>query len=144
MSGNFFVDTNVLIYSYSSTEAEKSSKAQALFAEANAIISTQVLQELVNVLFKKFNTSWNDIRHTLDEVNRNCAVHVNAQTTAKYACDIAERYNFSFYDSMIISAVIEAGCAILYSEDLNSGQVIDEKLTILNPFVKIEVNETIV
>jgi predicted nucleic acid-binding protein len=48
---------------------------------------------------------------------------------------IAERYGFSFYDSLIIAAALETGCTTLYSEDLQYGQVIDGKLTIQSPFV---------
>ena len=49
---------------------------------------------------------------------------------------LAELYRFSFYDSLIVAAAIESNCAILYSEDLQNGQVIENELTIKNPFFK--------
>jgi predicted nucleic acid-binding protein len=49
--------------------------------------------------------------------------------------DIAERYGFSVYDSMIIAAAKGAGCTTLFSEDLQHRQVIDGTLTIRNPFL---------
>ena len=48
---------------------------------------------------------------------------------------INERYGFSLYDSMLVSAALIANAKILYSEDLQHGQIIDNRLRILNPFV---------
>jgi predicted nucleic acid-binding protein len=45
----------------------------------------------------------------------------------------AERQNFSIYDGLIVAAAVRAGCTILYTEDLQQGQMI-EKLQIRNPF----------
>ena len=39
------------------------------------------------------------------------------------------------YDSQIIAAALTAGCTVLYSEDMQHGQLIDGTLTIVNPFV---------
>lgn len=54
--------------------------------------------------------------------------------TIKRACQIADRYRFSFYDSLIISAALESNCTVLYSEDLHDGQVIEGTLTVKSPF----------
>lgn len=43
-------------------------------------------------------------------------------------------YVFSYWDSLVISSALESGCSILYSEDMQNGQVINKKLTIKNPF----------
>jgi predicted nucleic acid-binding protein len=51
------------------------------------------------------------------------------------AVNIARRQNFSIYDSLIVAAAQHTGCAVLYSEDLQHGQRIDQ-LTIRNPFVE--------
>jgi predicted nucleic acid-binding protein len=67
-------------------------------------------------------------------VVKNNNVHVNTESTIIQACKVAERYGFSFYDSLIISAALECDCSILYSEDLNHSQIIEQKLKIVNPF----------
>jgi predicted nucleic acid-binding protein len=54
--------------------------------------------------------------------------------THDLSLELAERYGFSIYDGLIVAAAVRAGCAILYTEDLQRGQVI-ENLTIRNPFV---------
>jgi predicted nucleic acid-binding protein len=54
--------------------------------------------------------------------------------THKRALSIAERYGLSIYDALIVSAALLAGCTMLYSEDMQDGQIIDRQLTIRNPF----------
>jgi predicted nucleic acid-binding protein len=53
--------------------------------------------------------------------------------THELGLDMAERYGFSIYDSLIVALAVRAGCVILYTADLQQGQVIDQ-LTIQNPF----------
>jgi len=59
---------------------------------------------------------------------------VNTVDTIKKANTIKYKYGYSFYDSLFIASALEAGCTILYSEDLQDGQVIEKTLTIVNPF----------
>ena len=66
---------------------------------------------------------------------KNNNLHTNTQITIIKACEIAERYRFSFYDSMIITAALESNCEILYSEDMQHNQTIDDTLKIINPFL---------
>ena len=60
MSDNVFLDTNILVYSYSSTEPEKQAIARKLIADSNSFISTQVLQELTNTITRKFKFTYQD------------------------------------------------------------------------------------
>jgi predicted nucleic acid-binding protein len=55
--------------------------------------------------------------------------------THQSAVAIAHRYGFAFYDALIIASALEAGCSSLLSEDLHDRQVIEDRLTIRNPFV---------
>lgn len=135
MSGKVFLDTNILVYSYSYAELEKQRIARQLVTENDSFISTQVLQELANTLIKKFKSSYVEIINTVNECAGNNIVHVNSESTIVKACTIADRYSFSFYDSLIIASALECGCNTLYSEDLNHQQLINEKLRIMNPFL---------
>lgn len=89
---------------------------------------------MANVLFKKFNIPWNDIDKAIDELSLNVSIHINDAKSIKKACLIADKYKFSFYDSLIIAAALESGCSTLYSEDMHDGQIIEKTLTIKNPF----------
>ena len=54
--------------------------------------------------------------------------------TIQSALNIVDQYGFSYYDCLIISSALECKSTILYSEDMNDGQIIDKKLKIINPF----------
>jgi len=134
MKDKAFLDTNILVYCYTDTEPEKREKARVVASHTNVVISTQVLKEFINTLFKKFKLEWTDIRMAVKEVKQNFPVYVNSEQTIDKACSIAERYGFSFYDSLIIAAAFEAECTTLYSEDLQDQQKIEGRLVIINPF----------
>jgi len=44
------------------------------------------------------------------------------------------KYQYRYWDSLVIATALLNGCDILYSEDLHEGQLIEDKLTIINPF----------
>ncbi len=134
MSDKYFLDSNVIVYAHTDLDIAKQQVAQQIIAARNTIVSTQVLQETANILSKKFHFEWPDIQKVLQETAGNNLLHVNTASTIADACRIAQRYGFSFYDSLIISAALEIGARILYSEDLQDGQVIDGVMTIQNPF----------
>lgn len=134
MNDKHFLDTNILVYCYTSTEPEKREKAQRAAKLPNTIISTQVLQEFSNTLRRKFQIPWDKISDGLHEIQKDFEVYVNIESTIFRACKIAEKYGFSFYDSLIVAAALESGCTTLFSEDLQHEQIIEGKLKILNPF----------
>jgi len=131
-----FIDSNVVIYVYSSSEKAKQQVARKIVKENYTVISTQVLQEMSNTLGRKYLLDYSSIKDTLQEcIYSNNEIYTNHQHTIFKACDIAKRYHFTFYDSLIISAALESNCDILYSEDLQHNQVIEGVLTIINPFI---------
>jgi predicted nucleic acid-binding protein len=135
-SDKVFVDSNILIYSYSDLFHDKQTKARDLINSYDEVfISTQVMNEFVSAFVKKFKAEWPDIMKSLDEITENYIVYTNNPVTVKKACNIAQKYQLSFYDSLIISAAIECGCNILYSEDMQHGQIIESRLKIVNPFI---------
>jgi len=134
MNDKVFLDTNILVYTYSNNELEKQNIARKLITDNDSFISTQVLQELTNTVIKKLKYSHSDALKTLNECINNNKVQINTETTILNACNIAERYGFSFYDSLIVAAAIECNCSILYSEDLQHNQIINNILKIVNPF----------
>ena len=71
MSDKIFLDTNILVYGYSSSEPIKQVMARKLISEGNSFISTQVLQELTNTITRKFKFSFNDAINVIDECPAN-------------------------------------------------------------------------
>ncbi len=134
-NGKVFLDSNILIYSYSNSEPGKQLIARNIITENNSVISTQVLQELTNTVTRKFQFSYPDAANAIKECCHNNDLHINTEDTIVQACRIAGQYGFSFYDSLIISAALECNCITLYSEDMQHDMHIDERLAIINPFL---------
>ncbi len=140
MSDKYFIDTNIFVYTFDREDSIKNKIANKLVKSAivnhNGCISYQVIQELLNVLTKKLETpiSNSDCKKYLDAVLMPlCETFANINLYHR-AIEIMERWQYSFYDSLIIGAAIQADCNILYSEDLHHNQKI-QTITILNPFV---------
>jgi len=129
-----FLDSNIVIYAYFKQEERKQRIAKQLISESS-VISTQVLQEMSNTLRRKMKVDFQTIKLLLEECITNSEVFTNTTATVFSACDVAARYGFSFYDSLIIAAAMDSGCTTLYSEDLQHSQTIDGKLIIKNPFI---------
>ena len=126
-----FFDTNVLLYLLSH-DADKADRAEAILT-AGGIISVQVLNEFASVASRKLEMTIPEIREILSTIRSVCVVKSLDVETHDLGLELAERYGFSIYDGLIVAAAIRAGCAILYTEDLQQGQRI-EKLQIKNPF----------
>lgn len=134
MNGNCFIDTNILVYCYTGDEPEKQQKALNIAHATDTFISTQVLTELSNTLKRKFKLDWQAIERVISEVSSDFNVLINKPETIENACQIADKYQYSFYDSLIISSALACNCQTLYSEDMQDGQIINNYLKILNPF----------
>lgn len=132
MSDRIFIDTNVLLYTVSNVE-DKKRKAVALLKQ-HAVISSQVISESINVMSRKLGFSYPDIRPIIDKLAERVEIYPVQLGTAQTALYIAERYRFSYYDSQIIASALEHQCDVLYSEDMQDGQVIEQSLKIVDPF----------
>ena len=134
MPDKVFIDTNVLIYGYSDDEPDKRQRAIDCVRSGEAWISTQVLNETINVLKRKFSLSYSQIRDAVQELSEGFPIVLVSVNTIEMALNLAERYQYSYFDSLILASALEAGCQILYSEDLHDGQRIENQLMIINPF----------
>ena len=134
MQDRVFIDTNVFIYLYSTDEDIKKEKAIEAINEYDSYTSTQAINELSNVLIKKFNMKTEDIKNVVDEIYSNCEVITLDSTIIKSALDIHSKYKFSYYDSLMLATAVNSECSKILSEDMNDGQVIEKKLTITNIF----------
>ena len=140
MSDKVFLDTNTVIYSYSEDEPEKQKIANDILEQYSnqIIISNQVINELSNTLFRKFKLNADEVRETVLELNDNFPiVNFNLQTQLK-GIELKGKYKLQFYDSMILATALENGCNIVFSEDMQHNQVIENQLTIINPFKNVK------
>jgi predicted nucleic acid-binding protein len=133
MSDKAFFDTNILLYSIAQ-EDPRGPRAEDLLA-TGGVISVQVLNEFVSVTRRKIRMPWKGVREALEAIRILCPSPVPITIdTHEAALRIAEEYGLGIYDALIAAAALEAECVTLYSEDLQDGRVIDDQLTIRNPF----------
>jgi len=138
MLDKVFLDTNVILYSYSIDEAYKQNVAQEILEKnVNLYISKQVINEVVNILFKKIKLNAEEIKNVILELDTEFEILDFDITTQIKAIRLKKDYNFQFYDSLIIATALENNCTVLYSEDMQDGLVIDERLKIINPFKEL-------
>lgn len=135
-NGKFFIDSNVLLYLTDDTSS-KNSKAKELVA-AKPVISVQVVFECLNVCLKKLKPNKETSINFAKNLLRTCIVIGEEKETAIFAIELFSRFSLQVYDAKIVATALDAGCSILYSEDMQNGLVIDNRLTILNPFVSVE------
>jgi predicted nucleic acid-binding protein len=134
MKDNCFIDTNIFVYAHTNLASGKQEVSQHLLKSENLFISTQVLNELISVFRKKFNKDWKSIENIIAETCTYYTIHTVNEETINKAIGLAVRYDYSYFDSLIIASALECNCKTLYSEDLQNKQIINKVLTIKNPF----------
>jgi len=133
--GRTFVDTNILVYAFTSDELQKRKKALLALDNCITIVSTQVIREFSNTLFNKTDFGSEQVKDIIGEITSVAEVVCEEIVMISGAIDLREKYKYSFYDSLIISAALSSNCEILLSEDMQNGQLIEDKLQIVNPFM---------
>jgi predicted nucleic acid-binding protein len=126
-----FIDCNVLVYAYSTDP--RRDRALAVVA-AGGTISVQVLNEFTNVLRKKQKIAWPVIESAIAAIRLRFpeVAPVTADTHAG-AVLLARDHGLAFYDALVVAAALEAGCDLLYSEDMQHGRAFGP-LKIIDPF----------
>jgi predicted nucleic acid-binding protein len=135
----FFLDTNVLVYTFDSTAPGKQRIAQALVSRAlkerSGIISWQVIQEFLNVALRKFAPPMSSLEaqtYLQRVLMPLCEVFPDSSLYSE-ALSIAEKTGWAFYDALVIASAVAGKCVALYREDLQSGRVVSG-VEIRNPF----------
>jgi predicted nucleic acid-binding protein len=131
-----FIDTNVWLYAFiPSQDQGKSAKAKVVIQQSELITSSQVINEVCVNLIKKAQFNEPNIRQLINSFYNRYNVIVVDKSLLMRASEIREKFPVSYWDSLIISSAITGGAEILYSEDMTDRMVIEDRLTIINPFV---------
>ena len=140
MSGRFFLDTNIFVYTFDSGSPEKAAQSTKLIKSAietrGGIVSYQVVQEFFNVALRRFAKpiSSADAEQYLSTTLRPLLSVHSSPALYGEALRIGGRFRLAWYDSLIVASAIEGQCDILYSEDFQDGQQFGT-VVISNPFV---------
>jgi predicted nucleic acid-binding protein len=139
MSGRFFLDTNIFVYSFDAGSPKKAAQSAKLITSAiesrRGIVSYQVVQEFFNVALRRFAkpmTSADAEQYLTTTFRPLLSVHSSPALYGE-ALRLGARFRLAWYDSLIVASAIEGECDILYSEDFQNGQQIGP-VVISNPF----------
>ena len=132
MPDSRFFDTNIVIYAFAAGDP-RSARAEALVA-GGGVIGVQVLNEFTNVTRRKLRWQWEQIEAALAVIEEllGAARPLTSAIPAR-AVVLARDHELSFYDALIVAAALDAGCEVLFSEDLQHGQKFGA-LRVENPF----------
>jgi len=139
MSAKYFLNTNVFVCALQPVPSAKTQVAIRLISEGldsgNGIVSYQVVQEFFSLAFRKFPQPMSafEAEEYLNTVFRPLLAVHSSPALFVSALQVYGRHHFSWFDSLIVAAAQEAGCSILYTEDMQHGQRVDD-LKIENPF----------
>ena len=140
MKDRIFLDTDIIVYAYGKFEDEEKRKREkaeeilkSLYKEGDYRISTQVIQEFCSIISSKMKPVEPEkaVSKFIDTLPEDRIVTVDIGSIKK-ALEVKDRYNFSFRDSLIIATALDAGCTVIYTEDMCSTQIVDN-LQIVNP-----------
>jgi predicted nucleic acid-binding protein len=138
MSAKCFVDTNILFYAQDKSAGLKHERAAKIVADlwqsATGVLSTQVLQEFcVAVRRVDRHRAIEDLRQWVERYSEWETI-VNTSESIRDALNLESRYQVSFWDALIIRAAQVSRADILYTEDLNDGQVFGS-VRVVNPLI---------
>ncbi len=126
-----FIDTNIAVYAL--LPGPKAD--QALAVMRGATISVQVMDEFANVALRKFGLDAAALDEKIVEIRTQVkAIAMIDEPTHDLAREIVFRHKLGFYDSVLIASALLADCDTFYSEDMHAGLVLEDQLTIRNPF----------
>ncbi|HEX5315950.1 MAG TPA: PIN domain-containing protein [Candidatus Kapabacteria bacterium] len=130
-----YLDSNVWIYALMATqENSKRLRALNLIESEASVVSMQVLNEVCRVLSKKGKVSEPRLRSVIRGFYEHYSIQQLGSEDVTKASELRERYHLSFWDGLHVAAALKAGATTFYSEDMHDGLVVEEVLTIINPF----------
>ena len=132
----YFIDTNIWLYSFiKSQNGEKTEIARVIIKECEIFISPQIINEICVNLIKKVNFSEGKIQNLIESLYRKYTVFELSQDMLLKASKIRANHSFSFWDSLVTASALDCDADYLISEDMQDGFNIENKLTIINPFI---------
>ncbi len=137
MNANYFLDTNILVYIHDQQSPEKQNISKDLLytglRAGTVCISSQVISEYFVTANNKLQLPYSEIVQIIHQLGRLPVVEITYAMTVR-AITRTKVFSISYWDALIVEAAFCGGCTLLYTEDLQHGQVIDG-ITVKNPYV---------
>jgi predicted nucleic acid-binding protein len=131
-----FIDSNIWLYAFiESDDAVKSAGARQLIRATEPIISTQVINEVSVNLLKRTDFTEEAVCRLIDSFYAYYSVVEIGKETLLLASELRRRYSLSYWDSTIVASALGVEASALYTEDMQHGLIVEERLRVINPFV---------
>ncbi len=131
---NNFIDSNIWLYAFMESKLSKHDIANKILNKEKIFLSIQVINEVCFNLKRKAGYNEKEIYiFTQNIAERYFVANLDIKTVLK-SIKIREKYAISFWDSHIIASALLNNCSILYTEDMQHNQIIENTLKIINPF----------
>jgi predicted nucleic acid-binding protein len=132
-----FLDSNVLVYTDDHDTPDKQRRALDLLAEhrraRTGVVSLQVLQEYFVAATRRLGVDAAIARRKVELFADYHVVVLDVEDVLA-AIDLHRLEPLSFWDALLVRAAKQAGCRVLYTEDLQHGRTVDG-VRIVNPFL---------
>jgi predicted nucleic acid-binding protein len=137
----YFVDTNIWLYGFIQNQkpedAAKHPVSRSLLQslpKEKLFISTQVINEVCKNLIKKASFSEQQIQALIGNFYSDYQVIELNRDILMRSSDLRQKYAISFWDGLIVASALYRNATILYSEDMQSGLIVEGQVKIVNPF----------
>lgn len=130
-----FIDSNVWLYAFiEGQDRAKTRRASTLIRANEPVVSTQVVNETCVNLLRRAAFTENEVRGVVTSFYERYPVYPLTQATLLEASELRGRYAFSFWDSVLVATALQTDVTTLFSEDMQDGLMVKERLEITNPF----------
>ena len=128
------IDTNILLYSLDETDVRKQ-KISIEIIDQNPYISSQNLSEFINVLLFKWKIKKSSCEYLVTQILETCKFYSNSEAIYYNSFNLIKKYDFQLFDAIVVASALEAGCEVLYTEDMHHQLFVNGQLKIINPFL---------
>lgn len=131
-----FLDTNILIYAHLKIKGDPRCERAHRFLKTSTrfVLSTQVIAEYSARMIRQ-KLPDEHIYGNVEALLMHYDVRDVSVSTLRTAWGVRQRYGFSYWDSQVVASALEAGCDTMYTEDLQHGRIVEERLTLINPLL---------
>ncbi|MDO5524188.1 MAG: PIN domain-containing protein [Bacteroidia bacterium] len=131
---NVALDSNIVLYALDKEQSERKMRSLELILP-NPFISSQVLSEVINVCRKRWKFDKEKLIGISTFLLNNCQIIPVTADVVQTAHTLIKKYQFQYFDALIVASALDANCNVLYSEDMQHGLSVNDSLRIINPFI---------
>jgi len=136
-NSRIFVDSNIWLYAFiEGDDPRKTAVAKSTVEDSSVVLSVQVINEVCRNLLRKANFTEPQLQELIDSFYAKYSIVPLEQPTLRHASELRIRYQFAFWDGLIVAAALAANASTVYSEDMQDGLVVEGRLRIQNPFIR--------